>query len=1407
MQPGQSNALPGQSPTLPPLGSGVQTPTQEQIKSIIAPPPSGWAPAGGAITAAQHQHQPVGGSPLTQSAHPTTDPAPSSTMTVSNMNGSAAAPQLAAPPPNPFTPSQLSALRFQIYVFKLISQNKPIPESLQQNVLDPNFLKSGPPAMQAHQQQQLLAQQSYGQHSLPQQPYSSASQPGQGVGQGQIQSVIPGRLIEAVYKAKSAQAQAQGGASQGPVPGQDAHAPLAPSQPPAPTLPAPSPFALLPQKIMASDLCHRLIIPGANPIGIDPITLHQERERTVRARIQYRIQELESLPSNLSNDAGQKIKALIELKSLRLLDKQRRLRSEIVGSLSRATTLSTAVDRNAFRRVKKQSLREVRSTERQERTQRVEREKRDRAKHGEYLNSILHHGAQLLSFHRQQQTKATTRLATAVQRFHANAEKEEVKRLQRVSQERLNALRSNDEEAYLKLIDKTKDTRITTLLSQTDAYLKSLTSALQVQKASVVDETVPTQTTPTDSEAGPLSPEARDDEDYYTAAHRVTEIVTTQPSILVGGTLKDYQIKGLQWMVSLYNNRLNGILADEMGLGKTIQTLSLITYLIEKKKQNGPFLVLVPMSTLSNWVNEFEKWAPSVTKIVYKGIPAARKLLANQVRSGNFNALITTFEMIIQDKAILSKVNWVHLIIDEGHRMKNKNSKLSNTIYQYYKTRYRLILTGTPLQNNLPELWSLLNFVLPKIFDSVSSFEEWFARPFASTGQEKVDLNEEESLLIIRRLHKVLRPFLLRRLKKDVESQLPDKIENVIYCPMTTLQKLMNDRLKTKKTAGFGQGKNKAAALNNLMMQLRKMNPLSITDRNLYRVSGKMELLDRILPKYFATKHRVLMFFQMTAVMNIFEDYLNLRGWRYLRLDGQTKSEDRTDMLHQFNGKNAAGEPLGFDDLPFIFLLSTRAGGLGLNLQTADTVIIFDSDWNPHQDLQAQDRAHRIGQTKEVRILRLITEKSVEEHILQRAREKLDMDGKVIQAGKFDQKTSDGERDALLRAYFEEDAANATDDVDGSKCLGDTELNEIIARSEEELELFQRMDEERALEEQLEWTNRGGRGPCPPRLIELSEIPESLRNLPEPDEVEAEEELGRGARSRREVHYDDGLNEDQWLEAMEEGDVDAVIAKKRERRAKREERKRAREVEDQDEGENEPGPDGAVSAREDEDEEIESARRRRTSKKRSAPDDDDDDEERAAPGSGLVEPEEPTPVPKSGKKRGRRPKGRLDDEPSTPIAAPPKKRRKLFGVDKDEIDPLPPALRERMKAAFNECYKAVNASMVEVPGYHPRQRSALFQELPSRSDFPDYYQLIATPIALDAIKHRMQHAYYKTVDAFAADFRLMFANAMQYNLEGSEIWHDAQEMRRVFDRRLAEVWSEGDGDQDVDMGAGDDDYE
>jgi ATP-dependent helicase STH1/SNF2 len=272
--------------------------------------------------------------------------------------------------------------------------------------------------------------------------------------------------------------------------------------------------------------------------------------------------------------------------------------------------------------------------------------------------------------------------------------------------------------------------------------------------------------------------------------------------MLKGGDMKGYQIYGLNWMVSLYNNNLNGILADEMGLGKTIQTISLFAHLIEVKGNEGPFLVVVPLTTISNWVMEFDKWAPDIKKIIYKGKKSERPELARSLKEQKFNVLITTYEYIMLDRSTLSKILWQYIIVDEGHRMKNQKSKFAMTLGIQYMSAHRILLTGTPLQNNLSELWALLNFLLPKIFSSCEDFQKWFDKALSktySTGnrqltaeeKEAMELSEEEQLLIINRLHQILRPFLLRRVKKDVAKELPQKIEMVVKVELSAQQKFV----------------------------------------------------------------------------------------------------------------------------------------------------------------------------------------------------------------------------------------------------------------------------------------------------------------------------------------------------------------------------------------------------------------------------------------------------------------------------------------------------------------------------------------------------------------------------------------------------------------------------------------
>ena len=1090
----------------------------------------------------------------------------------------------------------------------------------------------------------------------------------------------------------------------------------------------------------------RHMIPSIMPSGVDVDRVREERERIIYNRIMSRKSELESLPANIAvwdtsksdtpkADDSLKLKALIEYKMLCLLPKQRALRQQVSRDMIHYDNLAQTANRSMYRRMKKQSLREARITEKLEKQQRDARETKEKKKQIDHIQSILHHGMEIQKNATTQRARVQ-KLGRMMMQHHQHIEKEEQKRVERTAKQRLQALKANDEETYLKLLGQAKDSRISHLLKQTDGFLSQLAASVKQQQRNAAehygDDDLPEEE-PTESEdeeeGGPKI-------DYYQVAHRIKEEVKVQPNLLVGGTLKEYQVKGLQWMISLYNNNLNGILADEMGLGKTIQTISLITYLIEKKKQNGPFLVIVPLSTLTNWNLEFEKWAPSVARVVYKGPPNARKQQQQQIRWGNFQVLLTTYEYIIKDRPVLSKIKWVHMIIDEGHRMKNAQSKLTLTLTQYYNTRFRLILTGTPLQNNLPELWALLNFVLPTIFKSVKSFDEWFNTPFANTGsQDKMELTEEEQLLVIRRLHKVLRPFLLRRLKKDVEKDLPDKTEKIIKCKFSSLQAKLYKQLVTynKMSVSDGKGgKTGMRGLSNMLMQLRKlcnhpfvfeqveeqMNPDKGTNDLLWRTAGKFELLDRVLPKFRASGHRVLMFFQMTQIMNIMEDFLRLRGIQYLRLDGSTKSDDRSELLKLFNAP---------DSPYFCFLLSTRAGGLGLNLQTADTVIIYDSDWNPHQDLQAQDRAHRIGQKNEVRILRLISSNSVEEKILERAQFKLDMDGKVIQAGKFDNKSTNEEREALLRTLL--DTAEAAEQLGEQEEMDDDDLNLIMARSDQEIVQFQKMDEERAKDSQY------GPGKKLPRLMGESELPDIYLQEDNPVAEELEEIAGRGARERTRVKYDDGLTEEQWLMAVDDDEdtLEAAIARKNARIDKRNSNKEKRA--------------------------------KRTNGMESSPD------------PSRQSSEEPLP-----KKRGRKSNGTKRKAEEEIEETPASKRKR--GRQIKATDTLGSKERNILQKILNNIYQHLMDLEAEIPGEEsddedgPPTRTIIdpFIKLVPKAQYADYYIIITNPISMDIIKKKINREEYQTLKEFRDDVLLLCNNARTYNEDGSLLFQDANDI-------------------------------
>ncbi|KAE9602149.1 putative calcium/calmodulin-dependent protein kinase chromatin remodeling ISWI family [Lupinus albus] len=509
----------------------------------------------------------------------------------------------------------------------------------------------------------------------------------------------------------------------------------------------------------------------------------------------------------------------------------------------------------------------------------------------------------------------------------------------------------------------------------------------------------------------------------------------TQPSC-IQGKMRDYQLAGLNWLIRLYENGINGILADEMGLGKTLQTISLLGYLHEFRGITGPHMVVAPKSTLGNWMNEIRRFCPVLRAVKFLGNPDERRhIRENLLVAGKFDVCVTSFEMVIKEKSALRRFSWRYIVIDEAHRIKNENSLLSKTM-RLYNTNYRLLITGTPLQNNLHELWALLNFLLPEVFSSAETFDEWFQISGENDQQE-----------VVQQLHKVLRPFLLRRLKSDVEKGLPPKKETILKVGMSQMQKQYYKALLQKDLEVVNAGGERKRLLN-IAMQLRKCcnhpylfqgaepGPPYTTGDHLITNAGKMVLMDKLLPKLKERDSRVLIFSQMTRLLDILEDYLMFRGYQYCRIDGNTGGEDRDASIEAYNKPGSE---------KFVFLLSTRAGGLGINLATADVVILYDSDWNPQVDLQAQDRAHRIGQKKEVQVFRFCTEYTIEEKVIERAYKKLALDALVIQQGRLAEQKTVNKDELLQMVRFGAEMVFSSKD----NTITDEDIDRIIAKGEE----------------------------------------------------------------------------------------------------------------------------------------------------------------------------------------------------------------------------------------------------------------------------------------------------------------------------------------------------------------------
>uniref|UniRef100_G3Q4E4 Chromodomain helicase DNA binding protein 4a n=1 Tax=Gasterosteus aculeatus aculeatus TaxID=481459 RepID=G3Q4E4_GASAC len=660
-----------------------------------------------------------------------------------------------------------------------------------------------------------------------------------------------------------------------------------------------------------------------------------------------------------------------------------------------------------------------------------------------------------------------------------------------------------------------------------------------------------------------------------------------QPDYLdsTGGTLHPYQLEGLNWLRFSWAQGTDTILADEMGLGKTVQTAVFLYSLYKEGHSKGPFLVSAPLSTIINWEREFEMWAPDMYVVTYVGDKDSRAVIRenefsfedNAIRGGKkasrmkkdssikFHVLLTSYELITIDMAILGSIDWACLVVDEAHRLKNNQSKFFRVLNNY-PLQHKLLLTGTPLQNNLEELFHLLNFLTPERFSKLEIFLEEFA-----------DIAKEDQ---IKKLHDMLGPHMLRRLKADVFKHMPSKTELIVRVELSPLQKKYYKFILTKNFEALNtKGGGNQVSLLNVVMDLKKCcnhpylfptaaieapkMPNGMYDGNsLTKAAGKLTLLQTMMRKLKAGGHRVLIFSQMTKMLDLLEDFLENEGYKYERIDGGITGGMRQEAIDRFN---APGAP------QFAFLLSTRAGGLGINLATADTVIIYDSDWNPHNDIQAFSRAHRIGQNKKVMIYRFVTKASVEERITQVAKKKMMLTHLVVRPG-LGSKTgsmSKQELDDILKFGTEQ---LFKDEFDGGENKNKEEDSSVIHYDEKAIDRLLDRNQDATEDKELQSMNEYLSSFKVAQYVVKDEEEEEevqreiikqeesvdpdyweklLRHHYEQQQEDLARNLGKGKRIRKQVNYNDGSQEDRgknggnlsdWQDDQSDGQSDYSVA-------------------------------------------------------------------------------------------------------------------------------------------------------------------------------------------------------------------------------------------------------------------------
>ncbi|OHT03259.1 Type III restriction enzyme, res subunit family protein [Tritrichomonas foetus] len=459
-------------------------------------------------------------------------------------------------------------------------------------------------------------------------------------------------------------------------------------------------------------------------------------------------------------------------------------------------------------------------------------------------------------------------------------------------------------------------------------------------------------------------------------------------------TLRQYQVEALNWLLFAYQTHKNTILADEMGLGKTVMCISLLNDIVKNYGMPGPFLVVAPLGTLPNWKREFENWT-DINCVMFHGSKQERQIIKKyevfydppHENTTKCQVILTNIETVNKELELIQSIKWHFVIIDEAHRLKNMHSKIYRYMYSL-QMDHILLMTGTPIQNNIDEIFALLHFIAPNQFPSLEEF--------------KSKHHNIESAEDVKSLKAALKPYMLRRKKRDVEASIAGKEETIVEVELTRIQKFYYRLLIDRKSEELTKKYQKISELQNLAMQLRKVcnhpfllpevekeivkdgqNPLNV----MIESSGKLVFVDKLLAKLAPTGEKVLIFSQMVKVLDILEDFLTYRHYKFERLDGQVHGALRQASIDRFNDKESN---------VFVFLLCTKAGGVGLNLTAASTVIIYDSDWNPQNDIQAQARCHRIGQTHDVQVYRLVTRGTYENEMFERASMKLGLDQAIL---------------------------------------------------------------------------------------------------------------------------------------------------------------------------------------------------------------------------------------------------------------------------------------------------------------------------------------------------------------------------------------------------------------------------